>query len=187
MELVPCRSTLTVMLTVMPTSVHCMALALTLALTPPSPAHFQQRCGNDDDVMILLLQSSHHCHDHSPTLPWPAIPLCSWQKCSDNDDMTIVLSWLSYCPCDCSGLLKALLSNWCRDNSKVGETQWVRSYSLAVESTLQVSLAKKLSHFGVRENLTFRGVSPRYLYIKGCLSLYVDKCHKGHNLSIKNV
>ena len=32
-------------------------------------------------------------------------------------------------------VLEALLSNWCRGNSKVGEAQWVRSYSLGVEST----------------------------------------------------
>ena len=49
-----------------------------------------------------------------------------------------------------------------------------------VEYTLQDSACGKLSRFwGVRE-LIFQGISPWYLYVKDCLSLYVCKCHKEH-------
>jgi len=52
----------------------CLTLVLALSCTPQNRPHLQQQCGDNDNVMITLLQSSRRHCDHSPTLSHPLPP-----------------------------------------------------------------------------------------------------------------
>ena len=67
-----------------------------------------------------------------------------------------------------------------------GEPSEREGYSLTVEDTCKAVLVEVITLWGARE-LIFEGVSPWYLYVKDCLSLYAHKCHKEHESSIKSV
>ena len=82
---------------------------------------------------------------------------------------------------------RAQLLEWCRDNSVVRENP-VRENTThyTVEYTCKTVLVLSYHALGC-EKLIFQGVSPWYLYVKDCLSLYVCNCYKEHETSKRNV
>ena len=85
-------------------------------------------------------------------------------------------------------LSRAQLLEWCRDNSVVWENP-VRENTThyTVEYTCKTVLVVSYHAFGGARELIFLGVSPWYLYVRDCLSLYVGKCYKEHETSQRNV
>ena len=86
----------------LPCLAPALALSQVLALshTPQNGPHPQQQCSDDNNVTIMLLQSSRCRCDHSHLVPSLATPShtlsCPQQQCaSDDNSMTIVSSRLS--------------------------------------------------------------------------------------------